>query len=275
MHRHPSTAVSAVPLPIGFAMGRIITALMALTILLVALPALAAPTFPKLTGRVVDDANILSPATEASLTAKLEGLETTTGHQLVVVTLPSLQDQEIEDYGYQLGRAWGVGDEKNNDGALLIVAPNERKVRIEVGYGLEGVMTDALSSVIIQSAILPKFKAGDMEGGIVAGTDALVQQLSLPDDQARANVAAATSKASKHRDGPPIGFIIFIIVFWIIIASLRGRRRGGLAGALPWIILGGMSGGGRHGGGGWGGGGGGGFSGGGGSFGGGGSSGGW
>jgi uncharacterized protein len=249
--------------------------LMALTILLVALPVLAAtPTFPKLTGRVVDDASILSPATEASLTAKLEGLETATGHQLVVVTLPSLQDQEIEDFGYQLGRAWGIGDEKNNDGALLIVAPNERKVRIEVGYGLEGVMTDALSSVIIQSAILPKFKAGDMEGGIVAGTDALVRQLSLPDDQARANVAAATAKAQKHRDGPPIGLIIFIIVFWIIIASLRGRRRGGLAGALPWIILGGMSGGGRHDGGGWGGGGGG-FSGGGGSFGGGGSSGSW
>lgn len=272
--RHPSTAVPAVSLPIGFAMGRIIAALMALTILLIALPALAAPTFPKLTGRVVDDANILSPAAEASLTAKLEGLETATGRQLVVVTLPSLQGQEIEDYGYQLGRAWGIGEEKTNDGALLIVAPNERKVRIEVGYGLEGVMTDALSSVIIQSAILPKFKAGDMEGGIVAGTDALVQQLSLPDDQARAKVAAASSRASKQRGGPPIPFIIFIIVLWVIIASLSGRRHGGLAGALPWIILGGMSGGGHRGGGGWSGGGGG-FSGGGGSFGGGGSSGGW
>lgn len=275
VRRHPSTAVPAVPLPIGFAMGRIIATLMALTILLIALPAFAAPTFPKLTGRVVDEANILSPAAEAALTAKLEGLETATGHQLVVVTLPSLQDQEIEDFGYQLGRAWGIGDEKKNDGALLIVAPNERKVRIEVGYGLEGVMTDALSSVIIQSAILPKFKAGDMEGGIVAGTDALVRQLSLPDDQARANVAAASSKASKQRGGPPIPFIIFIIVLWVIIASLSGRRgRGGLAGALPWIILGGMSGGGHRGGGGWSGGGGG-FSGGGGSFGGGGSSGSW
>ena len=259
-------------------MGRVIATLMALTILFIALPALAAaPAFPKLTGRVVDDANILSPAVEASLTEKLAGLETGSGHQLVVVTLPSLQGLEIEDYGYQLGRAWGIGDEKTNDGALLIVAPNERKVRIEVGYGLEGVMTDALSSVIIQTAILPKFKAGDMEGGVVAGSDALVQQLSLPDDQARANVAAATTKAQKHRDGPPIPFIIFLVVLWVIIASLRGRRGGGgLASALPWIILGGLSGGGRGGGGGWsGGGGGGGFSGGGGSFGGGGSSGGW
>ena len=248
--------------------------LMALTILLIALPAVAAPTFPKLSGRVVDEADILSPATEAALTSKLEGLETASGHQLVVVTLPSLQTLEIEDYGYQLGRAWGIGDEKNDDGALLIVAPNERKVRIEVGYGLEGVMTDALSSVIINTAIVPKFKAGDMEGGIVAGTDALVQQLSLPDDQARANVAAAKTKAQKHRDGPPIPFIIFLVVLWVIIASLRGRRGGGgLASALPWIILGGMGGG--RGGGGWSGGGGGGFSGGGGSFGGGGSSGGW
>jgi len=254
-------------------MARAVAALMALTILLIALPAMAAaPTFPPLTGRVVDDANILSPAVEASLTEKLAGLETASGHQLVVVTLPSLQGYEIEDYGYQLGRTWKIGSADKDDGALLIVAPNERKVRIEVGYGLEGVMTDALSSVIIQSAVLPKFKAGDMEGGVVAGTDALVQQLGLPDDQARANAAAATQKASEHRDGPPIGFIIFFVVFWIIIASLRGRRRGGLAGALPWIILGGMGGGGRHDGGGWGGGGGG-FSGGGGSFGGGGSSG--
>jgi len=248
--------------------------LMALTILLIALPAMAAPTFPALTGRVVDNANILSPAVEASLSEKLAGLETASGHQLVVVTLPTLQGLEIEDYGYQLGRAWQIGDKTRDDGALLIVAPTERKVRIEVGYGLEGVMTDALSSVIIQSAIVPKFKAGDMEGGVVAGTDALVQQLSLPDDQAKANVAAASSQAQENRGGPPIPFIILIVVFWIIVISLRGRRRGGLASALPWIILGSL-GDGRGGGGGWSGGGGGGFSGGGGSFGGGGSSGGW
>ena len=249
--------------------------LMALTILLIALPALAAPTFPPLTGRVVDNANILSPAVEASLTEKLTALETSSGHQLVVVTLPTLQGYEIEDYGYQLGRAWAIGDKKINDGALLIVAPNDRKVRIEVGYGLEGVMTDALSSVIIQTAILPKFKAGDMEGGVVAGADALVQQLSLPDDQARANATAAASTAREHKSAPPLAFIIFLVVFWVIIASLRGGRgRGGLAGALPWIILGGLSGGDRHDSGGWGGGGGG-FSGGGGSFGGGGSSGSW
>lgn len=241
-------------------------------LLAIALPALAAPSFPKLSGRVVDEANILSPATEQALTAKLEALETSTGRQLVVATLPELQGQEIEEYGYQLGRHWGIGTDANDDGAMLLVAPNDRKVRIEVGYGLEGVLTDALSSVIIQTAIVPKFKAGDMEGGIVAGTDALVQQLSLPDDQAKAVAANAGQKARAHRDGPPIPFIIFIIVLWIIIASLRGRGRGGLGSALPWIILGGL-GNGRGGGGGWSGGGG--FSGGGGSFGGGGASGGW
>ena len=123
---------------------------------LCALPAFAAPKFPPLTGRVVDDAQILSPDVERDLTDKLESLETTTGRQLVVATVPSLQGYPIEDYGYQLGRAWGIGEKDKDTGAILLVAPNERKVRIEVGYGLEPVMTDALSSVIIQSAILPK-----------------------------------------------------------------------------------------------------------------------
>jgi uncharacterized protein len=131
-----------------------------------AAPALAAaPTFPALTGRVVDDANILSPQVEAELTTKLENLDKTTGRQVVVATVPGLQGYEIEDYGYQLGRAWGIGQKGTNTGALLIVAPTERKVRIEVGYGLEPILTDALSSVIIQTAVLPKFKAGDLEGG--------------------------------------------------------------------------------------------------------------
>jgi uncharacterized protein len=147
---------------------------LAALILLFTSPALAAgPTFPALTGRVVDDANILSPQVEAELTTKLENLEKTSGRQLVVATVPSLQGYEIEDYGYQLGRAWGIGEKGTNTGALLIVAPNERKVRLEVGYGLEPILTDALSSVIIQTTILPKFKAGDLEGGVVAGTDAI------------------------------------------------------------------------------------------------------
>lgn len=259
--------------------------LLALTTLLAALPAFAAPTFPKLTGRVVDGANILSPATEQALTAKLQALETSTGRQLVVATVPSLQGLEIEEYGYQLGRAWGIGSEKTDDGAILLVAPAERKVRIEVGYGLEPVLTDTLSSVIIQSAILPKFKAGDMEGGIVAGTDAVIQQLALPDDQAKAVVAQTAEQPESSRGGSPIPFLIIIAVFWVVVALLRGGRRGrrgrggGVGDVLTGVVLGSLLGGRDHddwggGGGGWGGGGGG-FSGGGGSFGGGGSSGSW
>lgn len=231
--------------------------------------AAAAIAFPPLSGRVVDQANILSPQTEAQLTAKLTALEAANGRQLVVATVASLQDQSIEDYGYQLGRTWGIGRKDINDGAILLVAPNERKVRVEVGYGLEGVLTDALSSTILQSAVLPRFKAGDMEGGVVAGTDALVEQLSLDDGEAQARVAQAAAQ-SQEDDGPGLFTVIIVIIVLLIFLGGgrggRGRRGGGI---LPWIILGGLTGGGRGGGGG------GGFGGGGGSFGGGGSSGSW
>jgi uncharacterized protein len=245
--------------------------------------ALAAPTFPPLTGRVVDDANILSPQVEADLTTKLENLEKTTGRQLVVATVPSLQGYEIEDYGYQLGRTWGIGEKGKNTGALLIVAPTERKVRVEVGYGLEPILTDALSSVIIQSAILPKFKAGDLEGGVVAGTDALIQQLALPDEEAKAKAQQAfqvSEDTGKSATPSPIFFLVLFFIVVVILSQVlrrRGRGGSGLGSALPWIILNGLLSGGRGGGGGWSGGGGGGgdFSGGGGSFGGGGSSGSW
>jgi uncharacterized protein len=246
-------------------------------------PAHAAPKFPPLTGRVVDDANVLSAATEAKLTEDLAALEASTGRQMVVATVPDLQGYEIEDFGYQLGRAWKLGDKERDDGALFLIAPSERKVRIEVGYGLEPVLTDALSSVILQQRVLPRFKAGDMEGGIVAGTEAIVQQLALPEGEAKAKVAQA-QPARAGKGGSGIGAIITVlIILWVLGAILRGfggRRRGGLWWLLPLLI----SSSGRGGGGGrstWGGGGsswgggGGGFSGGGGSFGGGGSSGSW
>ena len=118
---------------------------------ILALPAAAAPKFPALTGRVVDDAHVLTDQTKGDLDQKLAALEAKTSRQLVVVTLPSLQGYEISDYGYQLGRAWGIGQAKLNNGVLFIIAPNEHKVRIEVGYGLEPVLTDALSEVIIQA----------------------------------------------------------------------------------------------------------------------------
>lgn len=133
--------------------------------------------FPALTGRVVDQAGII-PANQAiSLDTSLKALEDKSSDQLVVVTLKSLEGREIADYGYQLGRHWGIGQGRLSNGVLLIVAPNERKVRIEVGYGLEGTLTDALSSVIINQAILPAFKTGDMPAGIKAGAAAIADVL--------------------------------------------------------------------------------------------------
>jgi uncharacterized protein len=255
-------------------------------------PALAALTFPPLTGRVVDGAGILPPETEISLDQKLAMLETKTSDQLVVATVPSLQGTDIAEFGYQLGRSWGLGQGKLNNGALLIVAPEERKLRIEVGYGLEGTLTDALSSVIIQQAILPKFKAGDMPAGIEAGVDAIVSVLTENESEWKARAAAAErSKAEGGGEGWVTTLIVLVMIaFYVLVilngfrrsssggqgAGMRGSRRRGRHDA---ILTGTTIGAGSS----WGGGGswdsggssGGGFSGGGGSFGGGGSSGSW
>lgn len=251
---------------------RWLVALALLAGLLVGSPASAAPAFPALTGRVVDQANILPPATEADLASKLEALEAQTSRQLVVVTIASLQGLEIEDYGYQLGRKWGIGEEKRNTGALLIIAPSERRVRIEVGYGLEGILTDALSNLILQEQVLPKFRDGDIAGGVVSGTDALIGQLSLPDDEAKARIAAvAQAEATPAAQIPLI--IVALVVIWIVFGLIGsiGGRPGHRANAWLWPLIFLAHAGGRRGFGG----GGGGFRGGGGSFGGGGSSGRW
>lgn len=139
--------------------------------------------FPELTGRVVDRANLLSVSQKEELTRKLEELEQKTTAQFVVVTLTSLSGRSIEEYGYQLGRHWGIGQKTSNNGVLLIVAPNERRVRIEVGYGAEGVLPDAVSSLIIQRVIIPKFRANDYAGGIVAGADEIIKVLSGGGDE--------------------------------------------------------------------------------------------
>ena len=250
--------------------------------------AAVAQTFPPLTGRVVDQANILSPATEASLTERLAAVEARNGAQVVVATVPSLQGYEIEDYGYRLGRAWGIGQAERNNGAIFLVAPNERRVRIEVGYGLEPVLTDALSSVILQQRVLPRFREGDVEGGVVSGVDAVIQQVSAEPGEAQQRVAAAEQARERGGFSPLSGIITAIVIFWILSSMLgalrfgggrRRRRRGsGLLPVILWSLASSGSsrsrGGWGGGGGGWGGGGGG-FGGGGGSFGGGGASGGW
>lgn len=257
-----------------------------LLLCVIALPGLAsAQQFPKLTGRVVDDAHLLDPAGEQALDAKLAALEKDTGRQLVVATIPDLQGRDISDYGYRLGRAWGIGAKGKNDGALLIVAPKERRVRIEVGYGLEGVLTDATSALIIANAITPRFKGGDFPGGISAGVDQIGALLKLSPEEARARTAAMEAQAAQEQQGSGVMsaivvlvFVGFFVVLPLVSRARGGRRYGGMGGA-PIILWGPGIGGGRDddhwGGGGFGGGGGGGFSGGGGSFGGGGASGGW
>ena len=257
---------------------------LAAAFLALASPALA-QSFPELTGRVVDQADLLDPAQEAELTAKLAELEAQSNRQLVVATVNSLEGYDIADYGYQLGRTWGIGQDgegetEKDNGLILLVAPNERKVRVEVGYGLEGIMTDGLSSIIIQNDILPQFRNDNMAGGIIAGVDRISTQLTLPEEEALA-VAQQASQQSGKKDGGNIGLMVFwafILIFFVIIPmfSNRGGRRY-RHGAGPVVIWGGGSGFGGGGSSGFGGGGfgGGGFGGGGGSFGGGGASGGW
>ena len=224
-------------------------------------PAWAAePRFPPLTGRVVDDATILSAATEEKLTGMLAAHEQATGEQVVVVTLASLQGWPIEDFGYRLGRAWGIGEKGKNTGALLIIAPKERTVRIEVGYGLEGKLTDALSRAIIERDLVPAFRQGDFDRGVLAGTAALLGALGGDPK------AIAVPAERSQQDDPLAALFLLVLIFFVVFAVFgrRGHRVGPVVGGL-WSA-GGRSSSGSFGGG---------FSGGGGSFGGGGASGRW
>jgi len=264
---------------------------------LVAVSPAYAQTFPKLTGRVVDQAGLLTPAQVVDLRSKSEALEQRTGRQFVVATVKSLEGRTIEDYGYRLGREWGIGNEQKDDGVILLVAPNERKVWIATGYGAGAFLTDAVSGVIIREAILPHFKKSppDYGAGITAGADAIIKQMSLPPEEAQANVAKARKQESaRHEAGAGFLPVLFILIVLFILFSSFARRHSGRryrrrrGGIDPFVVLWGLNelsrsrgrggwGGGGLGGGSWGGGGGGfgGFSGGGGSFGGGGAGGSW
>jgi uncharacterized protein len=264
-----------------------VTIFLFVALLFVAAPAWA-QTFPKLTGRVVDNAHLLSPEQVLDLTSKSEALEAQTGRQFVIATVPSLGGRTIEDYGYRLGREWAIGRKGEDDGVILLVAPNERKVRIETGYGARVFLTDAVSSVIIREAILPHFKQDppDYGGGIEEGANQIIKQMSLPPADAQKNVAAAeqAQQQRQHSGGGALpGFFWFMIIAFVLLSMVRRRtagrryrsRRGGIS---PWVVLWGLNelsrgSRGGWGGGGWGGGGG--FGGGGGSFGGGGASGSW
>ena len=197
-----------------------------------------AQNFPKFSGLVVDAANVLPPATRDDLTKKLQALQHDTHRQLVVATIPSLGDQPLEDYGYKLGRQWGVGLRDVNNGIILFIAPNEppghRGPRIEVGTGLEPIVTDALSSVVINQQMMPKLRAGDVPGAMEAGTDALIAQLRASPDEAKARTDAAVAQFNtthQHINGTTKGGIAAGLIFWIvcvgfIAASWLRRGRG-------------------------------------------------
>ena len=285
-----------------------------ITTLLFAGPAAlaAAPDFPALSGRVVDEAGIVSAQAEAEISAQLAAHEKASGNQVVVVTLKSLRDYDISDYGYQLARHWGIGQKGKNNGALLIVAPNERKMRIEAGYGLEGLLTDATSRDIIERVIKPSFRQQNYDQGLRAGTGAILDALGGNYQPAPPPLTAA----EKNPEGTDWWYLLPLLFFLLPSRGLFGGRKGfgrsrsraprmlmgtmfgSIFGVITGIIFsslivgavigvvvmlftsfgGGTGGGSSWGGSGWGssgGGGGGGFSGGGGSFGGGGASGDW
>jgi uncharacterized protein len=249
--------------------------------------ALAQPKFPPLSGRIVDEVGLLSADDKHALEDELKALEEKSTDQLVVYIARSLGGYPIEDFGYRLGRFWQIGQKDKNNGVILIVAPNERKVRIEVGRGLEPQLTDLMSKLIIENAVLPAFRRNDFAGGIKAGVRD-IRDVLLGDAEAVKQRARSGAKRSPGTDSGQISLVIlgfFIVMAFILVwaqsrqaasptALARARRQRGartVPASAPWWSSGGWGGGS---GGGWDSGGGG-FSGGGGDFGGGGSSGSW
>ncbi len=290
--RRTSPALGAIPqAPEPLTVGRwsaLLATLCWLVLLCLATSAVAEPKFPPLTGRIVDEASLLSAEDRRTIEQELKALEEKSTDQLVIYTTRSLQGYEIADIGYRLGRFWQIGQKGKNNGVILIVAPTERKVRIEVGRGLEPQLTDAMSKLIIENAIMPAFRRGDFPGGIKAGVrdirDVLLGEAEAVKERAR---------SAKTRSSPGSGTLaLTILVIFIVMAvsivwmqSMRtahpsrvgrdqrlGRRRTGRDASSAWgsgaSSWGGWSGGGGSDSGG-------GFSGGGGDFGGGGSSGSW
>src|SRR5436190_7193344 len=192
--------------------------------------AAVAQTFPALTGRIVDQANVISADARRTIEPKLVDLETKSGIQLVVATVNSLEGQEIEPYANALFRKWQLGEKAKNNGVLLLVAPKERRVRIEVGYGLEGTLTDALSKVIIVNAITPRFKAGDFSDGILRGVDDIITVLTTDASEWEKRPSL---RLDNHPANGPInwlvvaGIVLFValmIVFptfrWVVLTML-------------------------------------------------------
>lgn len=289
--KYPSPSLHSVPPHKGEGKGqRYFFAVISLFALFFSISALAAE-LPALTGRVVDGANVIDAATRDAITRKLEAFEAKSSDQVVVVTVPDLDGEAIEPYSNRLYRSWALGQKQENNGVLLVVAPNDRKVRIEVGYGLEGTLTDLLSKLIIENAIIPGFRSGDYAGGIARGVDDILTVLAGDSAELEARARRNAKEPSSDVDWFMVVFItVWVVIFFggfgmAVLAPIFGRKIG--PGQYRWLGMdidtrpssrgsGGRGGGWTSGGGGWSSGGSdGGFSGGGGSSGGGGASGSW
>ena len=171
----------------------------------------AAQDVPTLTGRVVDRAGMLSPATEAALTARLAAHEDSTSNQVVVLTVPSLEGEAIEPYATRVFRAWGLGQAGRDNGVLLLVARDDRELRIEVGYGLEGDLTDATSGTIIRRVIVPRFRDGDVDGGVLAGVDAILG--AIEGTYEPPETSGVSFNGEPAEDTPLLGRLVFALLF--------------------------------------------------------------
>jgi uncharacterized protein len=201
------------------------------------------PNFPALNNsRVVDEASLFDSNQKNFLDEKLAAYEHNSSNQIVIVTLKSLDGYDISDYGYQLGRHWGIGQAKKNNGVLLIIAPNEHKVRIEVGYGLEGILPDATANAIIQKDILPFFKTGDYFEGTNRGIDNIIKVT-------RGEYTAEEPKENAANSSL-IEFFIPVLFLLIIISNIFFRKNtsktskiipalisSGIAGVISWVMF--------------------------------------
>lgn len=213
---------------------------------LLALPAIAFAAFPKPTGFVNDFAGVMSAGTKSRLEGTLRSFEGQTGVEVAVVTLPSLDEQPVEDVAVELYQQWGIGKKGKDEGVLFLIAPKEHRMRIEVGYGLEGAINDALAGRILDQAVIPHFKANDTDSGIALGTLAIVKAISdkegLDFDIKGASGGAYTSTFElKQKRGPlkNIGSILMLLVAgylfirhpWLFLFFLAsGMGRGGVGG---------------------------------------------
>jgi uncharacterized protein len=205
--------------------------------------ALALVAVPPLSGRVVDQTGTLAAGDVASLTQTLRDLETRKGSQVAVLIVPTTEGEAIEQYALRVAEAWKIGRKKIDDGALLVIAKNDRRLRIEVGYGLEGALTDATTKRIIDEDITPKFKAGDFGGGVAAGVDKMVRVVNgenLPEPEPP---HWQDSQSFNPEDLFNPFLIIPAIFFGGLLRSLLGRLLGSVAagavtGLIAWFLVG-------------------------------------